>query len=98
MSTIITGIVTNGVVIPNSPLPEGAHVEIQVRTGRPETAPEAAARLTAGELRKMPRAERQAVLAAAAALAEEDYCNDKELTGFDAFREEELDGEESDSR
>ena len=28
MSITITGIVTNGVVIPNAPLPEGAHVEI----------------------------------------------------------------------
>jgi hypothetical protein len=98
MSTTITGVVTNGVVVPSSPLPEGAHVEIQVRAGRPEVASQAAARLTPGELRKMPRAERQAVLAAAAALAEEDYRNDKELTGFDAFTEEELDGDESDSR
>jgi hypothetical protein len=46
----------------------------------------------------MPRAERQAVLAGAAALAEEDYRNDKELTGFAAFTEEELDGDESDTR
>ncbi|HLN30342.1 MAG TPA: hypothetical protein VK395_21545 [Gemmataceae bacterium] len=95
MSTIITGVVTNGVVIPSSPLPEGAPVEIHLRTGRPEVAPGAAARLTAGELRKMPRAERQAVLAAAAALAEEDYRDDKELTGFDAFTEEEVDDDES---
>ena len=28
MSTTITGIVTNGVVVPSSPLPEGASVEI----------------------------------------------------------------------
>jgi len=91
MSTIITGVVTNGVVIPSSPLPEGVPVEIHLRTGPPEVAPGAADRLTAGELRKMPRAERQAVLAAAAALAEEDYRDDKELTGFDAFSEEEAD-------
>jgi hypothetical protein len=98
MATTITGIVTNGVVVPNSPLPEGAHVEIQVRADRPEVSPGAAAGLTPGELRRMPRPERQAVLAAAAALAEEDYRNDKELTAFDAFSEEELDGDESDSR
>jgi len=30
MSTIIKGVVTNGVVVPNSPLPEGAKVEVIV--------------------------------------------------------------------
>ena len=30
MSTTITGVVTNGVVVPSSPLPEGARVEIIV--------------------------------------------------------------------
>ena len=30
MSTTITGVVTNGVVIPSSPLPEGAVVEIHL--------------------------------------------------------------------
>lgn len=30
MSTTITGIVSNGVVVPNSPLPEGARVGIQL--------------------------------------------------------------------
>ena len=42
----------------------------------------------------MPRPERQAVLAAAAALAEKDYRDDKELTGFDAFSQEEVDDDE----
>ena len=28
MSTPITGVVTNGVVVPSSPLPEGARVEV----------------------------------------------------------------------
>ncbi len=45
----------------------------------------------------MPREERQVILAAAAALAEQDYRSDKELTGFEAFGEEELD-DDSDSR
>jgi hypothetical protein len=36
----------------------------------------------------LPREERQAVLAAAALLAEEDYRSDKALAGFDAFSEE----------
>ena len=43
----------------------------------------------------MPREQRQAILAAAAEMAEQDYHSDKELTGFEAFSEEELD-EESD--
>jgi hypothetical protein len=30
MPTIITGVVTNGVIVPNSPLPEGAKVEVTV--------------------------------------------------------------------
>ena len=30
MSTTITGVVTNGVVVPNAPLPEGARVEIHL--------------------------------------------------------------------
>ena len=30
MSTTISGVVTNGVIIPNSPLPEGVTVEILV--------------------------------------------------------------------
>ena len=58
---------------------------------RPENPPVALAHYTPGELRRMPRDERQAVLAAAAALAEEDYRDDKELTGFDAFSAEEAD-------
>jgi hypothetical protein len=31
MSTTITGVVTNGVVVPNTPLPEGARVEIHLK-------------------------------------------------------------------
>jgi hypothetical protein len=33
MSTTITGVVTNGVIVPSSPLPEGARVEIQLMAG-----------------------------------------------------------------
>src|SRR5437867_2299511 len=98
MSTTITGVVTNGVVVPNTPLPEGARVEIHLQSARPEVSPGAAVYVTPGELRKMPREERQAILAAAAEMAEQDYRDDKELTGFDAFSEEELDVDESDSR
>ena len=84
----ITGIVANGVIVPNSPLPEGAHVEIWVTADPSQAPPAAAAHVTASELRKMPRQQRQAILAAAAKMAEQDYVDDKELTGFDAFSEE----------
>jgi predicted ATP-dependent endonuclease of OLD family len=47
------------------------------------------ARLTPTELRRMPRDRRQAMLAEAAALAEEDYRCDRELAGLEAFLEEE---------
>jgi hypothetical protein len=97
VSTTITGIVTNGVVVPDLPLPEGAQVEIQLKSSRSEAPPVVGARITPGELRKMPREQRQAILAAAAEIAEQDYRSDKELTGFDAFSEEELDDGESDS-
>ncbi len=90
------GVVTNGVVVPNSPLSEGARVAIQVLPNRPEIPPVALARYTPSELRRMPREKRQAVLAAAA-LAEGDYRDDKEPTGFDAFRAEEVDDDESGS-
>jgi hypothetical protein len=43
---------------------------------------------TAAELRALPPAQRDAVLAAAAAAAEHFYRNDPELTAFDAFRDE----------
>lgn len=84
MSTVISGIVSGGVIVPNTPLPEGTRVEIHL----PQQVSTPAARLSASELRRLPRAERQAHLAAAAALAEQDYLNDKDLTGFDAFSEE----------
>ncbi len=106
MSTTVIGIVKNGVVIPKVPLPEGAQVEIHMNEGLGEVAAERkgdlendkvvpVSRLTAAELRKLPREKRQAILAAAAELAEEDYRSDKELTGFEAFSEEELDDDET---
>ena len=85
MSITVTGIVTNGGVVPSTPLPEGLRVQIQVQ---PAVSSAGADRLTSSELRRMPREERQVFLAAAAALAEPDYRDDKELTGFDAFGEE----------
>jgi hypothetical protein len=39
MSITITGVVKNGVVVPNAPLPEGAQVEIRVNEGLPDVTP-----------------------------------------------------------
>lgn len=89
MPNIVAGFVKNGVIVPDSPLPEGAQVEIQLKTARPEVQPGASARVSPSELRKMPREQRQGILAAAAEIAEEDYRSDRELTGFDAFNEAE---------
>lgn len=95
MPDIVAGFVKNGVVVPNSPLPEGAQVEIQLRPAPPEAALDSSARLSPSELRKMPREQRQAILAAAGEIAEEDYPSDRELTGFDAVIEEERNDDES---
>jgi hypothetical protein len=38
--TTVPGVVINGVVVPNAPLPEGAHVEIQLKDKTPEVPPE----------------------------------------------------------
>jgi acyl-CoA reductase-like NAD-dependent aldehyde dehydrogenase len=50
-------------------------------------------RWTAAELRKLPARERDAILRAAAALAEQEYCHDAELTAFEAFGKDDLHGE-----
>jgi hypothetical protein len=52
-------------------------------------------RWTASELRKMSLEERNAIMEAAAALAEEEYRNNPELTAFDAFGRDDLYGESS---
>jgi hypothetical protein len=52
-------------------------------------------RWTASELRKLPGHERDAILAAAAALAEPEYRNNDELTAFEAFGRHDLHGESS---
>ena len=48
---------------------------------------------TAAELRKLPAQQRDAILEAAAALAEDMYRHDPSLTDFEAFGEEDLYGE-----
>ena len=40
MSITVGGLVKNGVVVPNTPLPEGAFVEVRVIPGRTEVPPE----------------------------------------------------------
>jgi hypothetical protein len=40
MSTTITGVVTNGVVVTDSALPEGARVEVRLQTTRPALTPD----------------------------------------------------------
>jgi hypothetical protein len=72
MSGVISGVVSNGVIVPSMPLPEGTYVEIHMRN---EVAAVKTHR-TASELRKLPRERRQAALAAAAELAEQDYRDD----------------------
>ncbi len=50
-------------------------------------------RWTAAELRKLPAAERDAIMEAAAAVAEKDYRNNPELTAFEAYGKDDLYGE-----
>jgi hypothetical protein len=40
MSDIFTGVVTNGIIVPDSPLPEGARVEIFLQLSRPKVQPD----------------------------------------------------------
>ncbi|HEY3787798.1 MAG TPA: hypothetical protein VGL71_03040 [Urbifossiella sp.] len=54
--------------------------------------------LSASELRLLPAEERDAILAEAAALAEEYYLHDADLTDFNAYGEEELHGRSSDTQ
>jgi hypothetical protein len=60
-----------------------------------ENIPKQRRRWTAGELRKLPPAERDAIMEAAATLAEQEYRNNRELTAFEAFGKEDLHGESS---
>lgn len=52
---------------------------------------------TAAELRALPPAQRDAVLAAASAAAEHDYRTNADLTRFDAFDGDNLNGESADA-
>jgi hypothetical protein len=52
-------------------------------------------RWTAVELRKLPAAERDAILAEQAALAQEEYRTNRDLTDFETYGEDDLYGESS---
>jgi hypothetical protein len=52
-------------------------------------------RWTAAELRKLPPKERDAIMEAAAAAAEQEYRTNRELTAFEAFGKDDLYGESS---
>src|SRR5262249_39399217 len=52
-------------------------------------------RWTAAELRKLPPAQRDTIMGAAAALAEDDYRNDPQLTASEAFGKGDLYGDSS---
>jgi hypothetical protein len=57
-----------------------------------------AKRWTAAELRKLPAAERDAILAEQAALLEDEYRNNPELTAFEAFGDKDLYVDSSDTQ
>ena len=52
-------------------------------------------RWTAADLRKLPPEQRDAIMEAAAVLAEEDYRNNPELTAFEAFDKDDVSGDSS---
>ena len=64
----------------------------------PQTIPQAGKHWKASELRKLPPEQRDAILEAAAILAEDDYRNDRDLTAFEAYGKDDLYGESADSR
>ncbi len=55
-------------------------------------------RWTAAELRRLPAAQRDAILAAAAEQAVQEYGNDRALTAFEAFGEGDLHVHSSDTQ
>ena len=61
------------------------------------TATAGRTRWTARELRKLPAHERDQVLEAAAKSAESEYRSNRALTNFEAFGEDDLHGDSSDS-
>ena len=66
------------------------NTEVKMETLQPLTN-----RWTAGELRKLPPEQRDAIMQAAAALAEDEYRSHAELTAFEAFGNSDLYGDSS---
>ena len=64
----------------------------------PDSSPLMGKTWTAAELRRLPAEQRDAILEAQAALAEEIYRNNPELTDFEAFGEDDLYGESTAAR
>lgn len=64
----------------------------------PTTEPDLRPAWTAAELRRLPPDQRDAILAAAAERAADDYRYDADLTAFEAFGKEDLHGRSSDTR
>jgi len=60
-----------------------------------ENTTRASKRWTAADLRNLPSHERDPILEAAAALAEEEYRRNPELTAFEAFGKDDLYGDSS---
>jgi|GEM_PF-2698702 acyl-CoA reductase-like NAD-dependent aldehyde dehydrogenase len=52
---------------------------------------------TAAELRNLPPEQRDAILEAAAALAEEEYRTNRDLTAFEAYGKDDLYGDSADA-
>lgn len=90
MTTHLRAIFENGQLRLLDPvdLQEGQEVNIAI-LGE-EKAPQGQVKLTAQDLLKLPLDERGKYLASMAAQAEEDYRSDPNLTGFEAFGEEDL--------
>jgi hypothetical protein len=61
------------------------------------TTPSSSNRWKANELRRLPADQRDAILRAAAARAEEDYRKDPSLTDFEAFGGDDLHGDSADA-
>jgi hypothetical protein len=53
---------------------------------------------TAAQLRRLPPQQRDAILAEAAAAAEQDYRDDSALTDFNAFDKDDLHGDSADAQ
>ena len=70
---------------------------IPCNRSRPRQVPAHGPAWTATELRKLPPAERDAILAEQAAALADEYRNNPELTAFEAFGDEDLYVDSSDS-